>query len=299
MFHVSLILDTLYVSSERKMEICKYCQEKDAIKYSHIIPSFVYKWIKETAATGYMRNNHEPNLRQQDGPKAPLLCVDCEKLFSEVENSFKKDYFTKVANYQNRCPEIVNITPEIIICIYTIAWRVLANEYYFPIENDYTEEEIARFPSLLENMKQSIDRSDFSTYKTHIVPCTKDVLTRLKLPQIDWHFYERSAAAESRIWNNWERFIVFIKIPFSIIVFEIVPNNSDPWIGTQLEGNDCIALSKIGVVPSYVGALVNHVNDQFNATKNEVSEVQHKKILDDFRNAHPNSGSFKTRQKTW
>lgn len=281
------------------MEICKYCKEKEAIRNSHIIPSFVYKWIKETAATGYMRNNCEPNLRQQDGPKAPLLCVDCEKLFSKVENSFKKDYFTKVANYQNQCPEIVNITPEIIKCIYTIAWRVLANEYYFPIESEYTEEEVARIPFLLEDMKRSIGRSDFSTYKTHIIPCTRDVLTRLELPQIDWHFYERSAIAESKIWDNWERFIVFIKIPFSIIVFEIVPNNSDPWIGTQLEGNNCIALSRIGSVPSYVGAFINRVNNLSIATKGEISEVQNKKMLDDFRNADPNSGSFKTGQKTW
>ena len=29
------------------MELCKYCKESEAIKNSHIIPSFIYEWVKK------------------------------------------------------------------------------------------------------------------------------------------------------------------------------------------------------------------------------------------------------------
>jgi hypothetical protein len=281
------------------MELCKYCKKKEAIKNSHIIPASIYDWLKKTSATGYLRSSHEPNLRRQDGIKKPLLCTDCEVKFSKYEDFFTKHYFIKVANYRKPCPEKLKITKTILGCLYIIAWRVLANTYYFPEENDYTDEEINMFPNFLADIKKSIDTENFSNFRTHIIPCTKKVLTNTKLPKLDWHVYERSITAEPRIWDNLERFIIYIQIPFSIIVFEVVQNNNDSWKGTQVEGLDVLTLSDIKSVPGYLSSLIKHYHSKFLESNSELSEVQQEKMKLDLKNADPNCGSFKSGRKSW
>lgn len=280
------------------MELCKYCKENEAIKNSHIIPSFIYEWIK-TTSTGYLRTTDEPNVRKQDGLKSALLCLDCERDFAKIEDVFKKEYFSKVANYRKPCPEVLDISVETIKCVYIMAWRALADVLYFPKDNEYTDEEISKFPLLLDQMKSAIESDDFTKFRTHAIPCTREVLTKLNLPKLPWHIYERSVTAEPRIWNDWERFVLYIQIPFSIFVFEIVPNSNDPWSGTQLENVDKFVLNDIESVPSYVGNLAYHFYEVFVDSIDKISDVQLKKMVEGINKADPNSGSFKTMRKQW
>jgi len=60
---------------------------------SHIIPSFVFKWLKESSGTGFIRFGRSPNLRVQDGPTYYLLCSDCEELFNASETQFANSIF--------------------------------------------------------------------------------------------------------------------------------------------------------------------------------------------------------------
>lgn len=281
------------------MSVCKYCGEGEAIKNSHIIPSFVYKWVKDTSPTGFIRATDEPNKRKQDGLKSALLCKKCEKDFSEVENSFKKGLFTKLANYKVPCPSELPITDPIIKCIYIIAWRVLADTYHFPKSHQYTDEEFARFPEFLDSIKESIELSDFNKFQTHLIPCTREVLERLDLPKVEWFYYDRSVGAEARIWDNWERFIIFIKIPSGIIIFEVVRNESDIWGGTKIENTEKLSLEGITAVPSYISTQIEYFYDFFLKSKENVTEKQMQKMIEGMENADQNCGSFQTMRKEW
>lgn len=281
------------------MKLCKYCKEREAIENSHIIPSFVYKWLKDTSPTGFIRSTDKPNKRKQDGLKSPLLCIECEKEFSEIENSFKKEIFSKLANYRKPCPELLRISESARKCIYVIAWRVLADSYYFPKEHQYTKEEFNKFLEFLDEIKELIEGKKSKKFRTHLIPCTREVLTRLKLPKIDWHYYERSVGAEPRIWDNWERFLIYIKIPFTIISFEIVPNDSDAWSGTQIDDADSIVLTEITSCPDYLSGQIEHFHGAFLESRKEISEKEHEKILSDIENANSNCGAFKSMSKTW
>lgn len=77
---------------------CRLCRREAVLKNSHIVPAFVFKWIKDTSATGYLRGALNPNRRIQDGPKEPMLCADCEKNFSTYEKQFAENIFTKYVN---------------------------------------------------------------------------------------------------------------------------------------------------------------------------------------------------------
>lgn len=67
---------------------CRLCRNTAELRESHIIPSFVYKWFKETSGTGFIRFGHTPNQRVQDGLKPYWLCDDCEELFNSWETVF-------------------------------------------------------------------------------------------------------------------------------------------------------------------------------------------------------------------
>jgi hypothetical protein len=74
--------------------LCKLCRNNQAISGSHIISQFVSEWIKEAPHAGggliYLNN---PNPRQQDTTKMPLLCQICEERFAAWENCFKQEVF--------------------------------------------------------------------------------------------------------------------------------------------------------------------------------------------------------------
>lgn len=73
--------------------ICKLCGNKTKLRKSHIISSFVYKWLKETSATGHLRCGEEPNMRVQDGYKPYFFCDKCEGEFSKLEKTFNENIF--------------------------------------------------------------------------------------------------------------------------------------------------------------------------------------------------------------
>ena len=78
--------------------VCGLCSDNGEILESHIVPKFIYKWIKDTSLTGYLRNLKEPNIRRQDGLKMYLLCGACERKFSESEKWFSEKIFKNLNN---------------------------------------------------------------------------------------------------------------------------------------------------------------------------------------------------------
>lgn len=82
----------------KNMKSCRLCKQPKVLRQSHIIPSFVIKWIKRTSATGHLRSLENTNKRIQDGVKLPLLCDECESLFSGFEKTFSEKIFIPYVN---------------------------------------------------------------------------------------------------------------------------------------------------------------------------------------------------------
>lgn len=73
---------------------CALCQEEAELSLSHIIPKFVYRYLKKDSFTGRLRNVSQPNIPLQDGDKMEMLCEDCERRFNTNETYFaNKLYF--------------------------------------------------------------------------------------------------------------------------------------------------------------------------------------------------------------
>ena len=79
---------------------CKLCHCNKKLRESHVIPSFVGKWLKKTSATGYLvaidtDGNAE---RSQDLYKTQLLCNDCESILNQHETYFATHIFHPFKN---------------------------------------------------------------------------------------------------------------------------------------------------------------------------------------------------------
>ncbi|MEX0595655.1 MAG: hypothetical protein WD512_04070, partial [Candidatus Paceibacterota bacterium] len=73
---------------------CSLCEKPDVIlQKSHIIPKFIFKFIKKTGGSDFLRTAENPNKREQDGLKKYLLCWDCEQLLSNWETEFSNQLF--------------------------------------------------------------------------------------------------------------------------------------------------------------------------------------------------------------
>ena len=272
---------------------CKFCNNNDAIENSHIIPSFFYDWIKTTSCTGLMRSSVDPNQRVQDGPKKAMLCKDCEQEFSVFENEFKRKYFNRIANYRRAFPEDLELSEGAKKCIYSIAWRLLAEQYYFSGEHTFTEEEFNQFPHFLDRIKSCI--KEYSAgFNVHLVPFPKALIERLSLPSVTYQYYDRCICGEVRIWDDWQRFNAFIKIPFAMIVFEYV-ESEDAWGETNIES--CIRHNEISKVPEIVSSFIERHIEQFNQSAMQLSDKQKALLAESVKNGNQNSGSHKTQNK--
>lgn len=111
------------------MPVCGLCKKEADLRRSHIIPAFVFRWLKETSATGHLRAAMNPHKRAQDGLKAPMLCEECEQRFSRLERQFANEIFYPI---QRGEVEEVHYGPWFLKFCVSISWRV----FNYAIQHD-------------------------------------------------------------------------------------------------------------------------------------------------------------------
>jgi hypothetical protein len=71
---------------------CRLCNEEKVLRQSHVVPKFVFRWLKNSSP-GHLRTVETPNRRSQDGPTRAWLCDACEQRLSKWENEFSSKAF--------------------------------------------------------------------------------------------------------------------------------------------------------------------------------------------------------------
>ena len=101
---------------------CALCASTSELQASHIIPGFVFDWLRDTSATGHFRSSQIPDLRVQDGLKPRMLCKSCEQLFSTWEKAFAEKCFVPLNSGNVRD---VRYGPWMLKFATSVSWRVL------------------------------------------------------------------------------------------------------------------------------------------------------------------------------
>ena len=115
---------------------CKLCGRFGELEAGHIIPAFVFRYIRETGLIkgGGLRFAEEPNKVVQDGDKRHWFCKACEVKFSKDEKKFNEKIF-KPTN-EGHQPQL-DYGPELLRFCVSLSWRTLLR--YQEIEHDETE----------------------------------------------------------------------------------------------------------------------------------------------------------------
>jgi len=171
------------------MERCKLCHKEKELQESHIIPKFVYKWMKQTG-TGRFRQGFNINKPLQDGIKEFLLCRDCEQEFSKREDWFKKNVFD---SFINRRKTTFYLSDNLKYFAVSLLWRVLiyfkddGNKYKFKEKLDDAEKEWRKY--LYEN-------EDLNKYDSIHLMCNPDYIEISKSPKNIYSYLLRDVDIE-------------------------------------------------------------------------------------------------------
>ncbi len=104
---------------------CRLCSRLAALRSSHIIPAFVFRWLRESSpGPGKLRPLASPNQRIQDGPTEEWLCDDCEQRFSGWEKVFAESVFRYVHSTSEQQKPVV-YGDWALRFVLSISWRVL------------------------------------------------------------------------------------------------------------------------------------------------------------------------------
>ncbi len=128
--------------------VCKLCGQQKELQYSHIVPAFAVRWLKETSATGYLKSL-KSKVRLQETRRVYLLCSDCEQVLSRDEKLFCEKIFIP---YHEKSEQQLKYGPWLRRFIVGLHWKVLVvkeEKYPDEIEALYAKAEQAWRPFLL------------------------------------------------------------------------------------------------------------------------------------------------------
>ena len=217
------------------MARCRLCGQNKDLAKSHIIPRFVYKWLRESSVTGHMRLAEEPDIRSQDGFKPHLLCNECEALFSIWEGQFASNIFHPTQNNEEVDPIYRKWMLKFAV---SLSWRTLI--YFYEIGLDhFSPKQLGDAEKALEIWKQFLkgELSHPGQFEQHmmIMGLIEDFggfelppnINRYILRTVDMDVVSRGEK-ESFVYTKMGKFVLF-----GFIEIE----KKEDWKGTRLRVN--------------------------------------------------------------
>lgn len=277
--------------------ICKLCSHRGKLEESHIIPAFLYKWLKETSGTGFLRFGESPNLRSQDGFKEHWLCSSCEDLFSKWESLFASEIFYPLVegNASN-----FRYQDWLLKFAVSTSWRALlfiketAGISYFP-NHLATEAEnaIAQWEKFLLGKSPHPDE-----YEQHMLPLgVISSFTDEKIPTNINRYLLRSIDLDA-VCSPTEAF-VYVKLPYVLSIGFIHVKRPRDWQGTKVHVERGTLGSERYVLPAKVGDYILGQARMAKEVQDSISKVQKAKIEESLWKGidrTSDSGSFKAMQ---
>lgn len=150
-------------------EICQLCKTPATLQNSHIIPAFVFKWLKSGGA-GHIRHTGNINKRVQDGATRKMLCADCEALFNTWETKFSNEVFNPLC-YGGALPSISYGDWLLKFCV-SVSWRSLSYMRTEAEFSHYSDRQLSLVERASEIWAEFLlgRRKHPGAYEQHLIP---------------------------------------------------------------------------------------------------------------------------------
>ena len=246
---------------------CQLCGKDEQVG-SHIIPKFIFKWLKKTG-TGRLRKMENINIPIQDGIVKPFLCEECEGKFNKRETYFANTFFYPVINNI----EEIKYNGNLKYFIVSVFWRVLKDELYKEVEKTIW------YDTLLSVEKKWAD------YLLHDKPLNQfsnfHILTGVNVLSNDNFIMYMSRMIDAGIPNDENICFFYVKLPRIVIVLPIGGINESSFINTSIKQNGTYYINNAIIKEEIIGDYLLFRSNLFLEELNNKSDKQ-KKATHDF-----------------
>ena len=237
---------------------CELCRVGARGEQSHIIPAFVYRWLKRTSATGRLRFVPAPNRPVQDGAKQELLCGVCEDALQEWESECASRLFLPYHDGQFTRLEYKSWLAK--FCA-SVSWRALT---YLVLHDRTPTDDKLRIACALRAWREFLlgSRPHPGKFEQHLVPVGAIAeTTYANLPGNTNRYLMR--AVGMGMLGSGSTLAVVSKMCGLVVVGLIGNADRSLWSGTKVHINTGIIEPSVLTVPD---SLLSYFNRQAAAT---------------------------------
>lgn len=255
-------------------DLCALCQNSKPLLESHIIPSFVFKWLKGRSATGHIRNTERPNIRVQDGLKKPLLCGECESNFNRVETLFANKLFHPWLNGE----QTIHYDDWMLKFCVSISWRVLKHCKGLNQNHVYTQQQDDLSAKAEETWRKFLlgELPHPASFEQHFLPV--DIINETTIPDLPTNINRfLTGAITMDIVGSNKTLMTFAKLG-RFIIFGFIQTEKEKWQGTKVHVKHGVIQPTKYVLPCGVWYLLKEKAALAQAGYESISDNQFEKI---------------------
>jgi len=271
------------MSKSRKAHVgtCRLCLKTRPLEIGHVVPAFVWRWLKKTAALPYLRTGENPNLRMQDGWKRRWFCRTCENRIGRFEKAFAENLFPLVVG-ERQVP--YSHGPWLSRFVASVAWRVLMQH----AERDesfefFTADQNAMVPQALEQWRAFLhgEADTPGSHELHFMPM--GALARYQgdrsLPPNVNRYLLRTV--EIHVASRPSEAFVYVKMGPAVALGFVHPPPPDRWVGTRVALNEGTVGGKMALPVQFLDYLIERA-EKVRMLRRRQSTHQREKVRQDF-----------------
>jgi hypothetical protein len=253
---------------------CAFCGENDNLAESHVLPAFVFLWLRGRSGIGHMRQTDNPNKRVQDGLKFHWLCLKCEGQFSHYERAFATKVFYPRHEGQHNC----DYDDFLLKFCVSISWRVLKFARGRNSDAIYTSEQIRLMEDAELRWKMFLQGKvpHPEKFEQHLLIFDLVDSTNIQNLPINFNRF-MTGAVTLDIVGSKKSLMTFAKMG-KFTVFGIIQKGPNKWEGTKIHVKSGLLRPRKFVIPAGLLDLFRQKADHSASSMAQLSKVQREKI---------------------
>jgi hypothetical protein len=246
---------------------CKLCGRESELQESHIVPKFIYKYLKNTSPTGKLREGDNINLRKQDGIKLYWLCKECETMFSKWEKYFFEHIFSPLQ--KDVIP--INYDDQFLKFCVSISWRVLKYHLEQGFLDHFSNNIKIKMDGALKEWKKCLlgEINNPGIYEQHFYNFTGTLQKSNSPISSNFHRYlQRSVDIDVINWGP-QAIIVYTKFPGLLLIGVIFIEHRTQFRDMKIHvNNGVLRHEKNMIVSDEMWSYINYKAEQEKEIKN-------------------------------
>lgn len=261
---------------------CHLCGINGELLLSHIIPAFIFRWVRETSGNGFLRFGQEPNRRVQDGAKRHLLCETCEGRFSRWEDQFARKLFYP---YVEDGGVRVRYGPWLMQFGLSVVWRVLRwYQMDFGLKG-YPADQLPRVAAAERMWREYLlgQHRNPGSFQLHMLPVDGfESGTHLHRwpPTINRYFMR---TMDTDVAHSSGTSFVYVKLPRFFFVGFTHLVKPHQWVGTRVHATEGLLEPRKFVLPNSFGDYIGERASRMQKIHASMSPRQRERIDETFR----------------